>query len=89
MWRGMSATGRLCCFCHLRQSCVDHVLNGMKFRADRCEGQTAKASCRSAACCVLTYYLRGKFAGEMKLADFGLSRVFASPDPQYTNQVLP
>ena len=27
------------------------------------------------------------FAGEVKLADFGLSRIFGSPDRNFTNQV--
>lgn len=29
------------------------------------------------------------FAGEVKLADFGLSRIFGSPDRNFTNQVWP
>lgn len=31
----------------------------------------------------------GPCAGELKLADFGLARIFGSPDRKYTNQVLP
>jgi serine/threonine protein kinase len=31
--------------------------------------------------------LRASCAGHLKLADFGLSRIFGSPDRKYTNQV--
>lgn len=41
---------------------------------------------RAGACCTLKLWQAG-CAGSLKLADFGLSRIFGSPDRKYTNQV--